>query len=301
MIKLRGEKFALFLGCTVPARCMNYEASARKVAEKLGVGFVDIPEFSCCGYPIKAISHDSFLSIAASNLAIAEAKGLDIVVLCSACGATLTKANAILIRDGDERKRINKLIEPLGRRYNGNVIVKHFARFLYEDIGLERIKGKVEKPLTGFKVAAHYGCHYLKPSDIFDGFDDPKMPRSLDALIEATGASSLNYIERKYCCGGGIVGVNEETAIKMSKRKLDFIKEAGVDAMVLICPFCDIMYEEYQASIQTKFGVQYDLPVLFLPQLLGLAFGFSPKELGFKHNALKPKALLERLDKGVKA
>jgi heterodisulfide reductase subunit B len=293
------QKYALFLGCTVSVRGLNYELPTRKVAERLGIELVDIPDFACCGYPLGSIHHDSAVAIAARNLALAEAKNLDIITLCSACTGHLTKVAKILAdkNNAEELKRVNEELKDVGLQYNGSVKVKHFARYLYEDIGLEKLKNVVSVPLTGINIAPHYGCHYVKPSDIFDGFDDPIHPESLDKLIEITGATSVQYKDKMQCCGGGILAISENTSTNMVKQKLDHIKEANADAMTLFCPFCSIMYDEYQPSIEASFETEYNIPVLYYPQLLGLAMGLDPKkDLAVKKNQVKVKPLLNKIE-----
>jgi len=294
------QKYALFLGCTVPVRALNYELSVRKVAEKLGIELVDLPDFSCCGFPLASIHHHTGMTIAARNLALAEAEGLNILTLCSACTGHMTKVQKTLAaKDGaEELKRINADLKDLGYNYKGNVVVKHFARVLLEEVGLDRLKEAVTQPLDGINIAPHYGCHCLRPSEIFDGFDDPIRPESLDKLIEVTGATSVQYIDKMQCCGGGILAIEEETPIKMVKQKLDHIKEAKSDAMTLICPFCNIMYDEYQPTVETQFETEYNIPVLFYSQLLGLAMNLDPKkDLAVKKNRVRVKPLLKKIER----
>ena len=293
------QKYALFIGCTISVRGLNYELSARKVAEKLGIEFVDIQEFSCCGFPLSSIHHNSAVAIAARNLALAKAKNLDIITLCSACTGYLTEVKNLLESKTNSKllKDVNKKLKDLGYKYEKGVKIKHFARFLYEDIGVDKIKEHIKEPLKGIKVAPHYGCHYIKPSEIFDGFDNPIHPQSLDKLIEVTGATPVHYRDKLQCCGGGILAVNEETSVKMVKEKLDHIKDANADAMTLICPFCSIMYDEFQPTIETTYKTEYKIPVLYYPQLLGLAFGLDPKkDLAVRKNQVKVKPLLEKIE-----
>ncbi|MCK4757678.1 MAG: CoB--CoM heterodisulfide reductase subunit B [Thermoplasmata archaeon] len=283
------NRYAIFLGCTVPVRAFNYELSMRRVSEKLGIELVDIPQFACCGYPIEGVHHDSSLSVAAMNLALAEKQGLDIIALCSACTGHLTKVQKLFESEdnAEEKEHINNILKNLGLEYTGKTKVRHFARVLLEDIGLDKLKEAVTQPLEGVRIAPHYGCHYVKPSDIFDGFDDPIHPESLDMLIEATGATYLDYKNRMQCCGGGILAINEETPTNMVKAKLENIKTVEADAMTLICPFCNIMYDEMQKAIKEKFDIDYNIPVFFYPQLLGLAMGMDPKkDLGIKKKQL---------------
>ncbi len=292
-------KYALFLGCTVPTRGINYDVATRSVAKVLGIEFWDSNDFVCCGYPIHSVDHETFLSLGARNICVAEEEGLDIITVCNACTATLTKINKILKEDEKERKKVNKIIKSVGREFKGTANVKHFSRMLYEDVGIEKITEKIVQPLGKLKIASHYGCHYLKPSEIFENFDNPIRPNTLDILIKTTGAEVVNYENKKQCCGGGILAVEEATSMKMAADKLNHIREAGADAMVLQCPFCSIMYDEYQPTIlrgENEGEETPQIPVLYYSQLLGLAMGLDPKnELGLRKNTVKTKNLVEKI------
>ncbi len=289
-------RYALYLGCTVPVRGLPYEISARRVAEELGIELVDIGDFACCGFPIKGVDRHTASLMAGRNLVLAEENGLNICTLCSACTGMLTEANRELRGDTDLGHRLNEgIIESTGRRYHGRVEVKHFARVLHEDIGLGRIKERIVVNLSALNLAPHYGCHYLKPSDMYQHIEDPENPESLDQLIEVTGAHSIHYEGENQCCGGGILAVDEEAALAMTKGKLYHIKAAQGDAMVLICPFCNIMYEFNQRRIERAFSTEFKLPILYYPQVLGLAMGISPEELGLHLNRVKPRHLMERV------
>ena len=206
----QNSEYTLFLGCTVPVRALNYEISARKVAEKLGLRLSDVPDFSCCGYPIKSVNRYAYLLMAARNLALAEKKGLPLCTLCSACCGALTEANHEIQEDEKLRKRINEdLFEWLGYRYEGGIRVTHFIRVLDQEVGRKRISEQLQADLSSLRVAPHYGCHYTKPSTIYNRTEDPEDPKSLDELIEATGAQSVQYEDKLQCCGGGVLAFDE--------------------------------------------------------------------------------------------
>jgi heterodisulfide reductase subunit B len=288
--------YSLFLGCTIPARSRNYEISARAIAPRLDIEFVDIEEFSCCGFPLEASDERGALLLAARNLCLAEEKGLDICVLCSACASTLTKAAYSLRKDRELRDDVNKELSRIGKVYQGTSRVRHFARVLLEDVGLERIKKEITRDLSGLRVATHYGCHYLKPSYVYEGFDDPQDPQSIEMILETVGVSNVQYRRKKDCCGGPVLLADEELALSIAKEKLACVKEAGVDCMNLVCPFCDLMYDSNQKGIEAKFGIEYHIPVLYLPQIIGLAMGMGRKELGLQVNSVSTKELEARLE-----
>ena len=288
-------KYAFFPGCLAPVMARHYELSTRKVAKKLGVKFIDVEDFACCGFPIMSVDQETALLMAARNLSIAEGLGLDICTLCNGCASTLTEASKKLMHNDRLREKVNEKLEKIGRTYKGNVRVKHFARVLYEDIGPEKIKSQVKNSLEGLKLASHYGCHYLKPSDVYDKFEDPEFPRSLDELISALGAETAEYEEKMQCCGGVILDIDDKIALAMTQRKLDHVKAAGADAISLICPLCGSMYDRNQRVVERRFNVAYNIPVLYYPQVLGLAFGLDPKGLGLDLNRVKTSDLLSKL------
>ncbi len=186
-------KYSLFLGCTIPARSRNYELSARAIASRLDLEFIDIEEFSCCGFPLEASDEMGAILLGARNLCLAEEKGLDICALCSACTSMLTKTAYHLNNNQNLREQINKELSKIGKEYKGTINVRHFARILLENIGLERIRKEIKQDLKGLKVATHYGCHYLKPSYIYEGFDDPQYPITLELILEAVGVTNIQY------------------------------------------------------------------------------------------------------------
>jgi heterodisulfide reductase subunit B len=283
----------LYLGCTVPVRNLNYEASVRLTAEKLGITFHDHEAFGCCGFPLKSLSARDTLTLAARNLALADRDGMEICALCNSCAGTLAEAAHVLDHNPDLKEEINKRLQPAGLKYEGPVRVRNYMRLLWEEVGVEALREAVSKPLSGVKLAPHYGCHYLKPSEITAGFDSPEAPKTLGALIEATGAESIDYPTLKECCGGGVLGMSEETANAMALTKLRDVGGTDAHALVLVCPFCNVMYEGQQKKILKAAGLDFKVPVVYYPQILGLALGISSKDLGFKLNRVKPKKLLK--------
>ena len=287
-------RFALFLGCTIPARSRNYEISARKVADKLGIEMVDVEEFICCGFPLKDSDKWSFELMAAYNLCLAQERNLDICTLCSSCASALTEVANSLSKKGSERDKVNERLSKFGLQYGGGIKVRHFARNLYEEIQPNEIKKHFQRDLSDLRIAIHYGCHYLKPSEIYDHFDDVDDPKSIETLLAMTGASVVHYSGEKRCCGGPLLPVDEKTALSAAKDKLDAISDVGADALCLVCPFCSVMYDSNQKSIETEYGIKYQLPVLYLTQVLGMAMGYDKKELGLNMNSVKTEKLFEK-------
>jgi len=289
-----GMRYAFFPGCTASFRAQNYEQSTRGVAAKLGIELVDL-EFACCGFPLESIGQEATLLMAARNLAVAGREGLDIMTICNTCAKTLTKYNELLKKNESVSRRVNNSLKKLGYEYKGNITIKHLCRVLYEDLGIREIKENTCHPLTKLRVSTHHGCHYSRPSEIYNNFDEAENPKILDELVEATGSKIVDYENKKMCCGGPLLAIASNTALSLSDEKLDSVKSAGADALVVICPFCGLMYDLCQEEIEERFGGKYRLPVLYLPQLLGLSMGLNPSELGLDLNRVKAEALLGKI------
>lgn len=288
-------RYSLFMGCTIPARARHYELSVRRVADVFDIELIDLPGFACCGFPLGAVNRKTSMLMAARNLSIAEEAGLDICTMCSACTSMLSEVDWLTKNDPEMHDQIESDLAQLGRKYDGGVQVKHFARVLYEDIGVEKLKAAIKRDLSDLEFASHYGCHYLKPSEVHGGFDAPEYPQSLDVLIGATGASPVDYEDKRGCCGGALLAIDEDLSLQISKNKLESIKASGADAINLICPFCSVMYDDNQRRIEKTFEAEYNIPVLYYPQILGLATGLEPRELGLNMNRVSTADLLAKL------
>jgi heterodisulfide reductase subunit B len=292
------NKYLIFLGCAIPYRVSSFEISSRKVLDRLGVELVEMPEFNCCGLPLDPVSHETMLIMAAKNLALAERQGLNILTLCPGCAGTLKKVNKILKADKALREEINTRLKEVNLEFKGTIEAKHLLQLLKEDVGIEKIKDSVVKPLTNLKVAEHNGCHILRPKE-FISFDDPEDPQTLKMLIEATGATCLDYIDETECCGAPSVGVSDKVALALAKDKLSHVKQVDAQALITICPFCHIMYDTNELRIEKLFNETYGIPILHYPQLLGLAMGMTPEELAFSDLRVSPSNILRQITQGA--
>jgi len=293
-MSLAQHVYTIYLGCAIPYRVSSYEVSARKVLSKLGVELVEMPDFNCCGLPLEPLSHDLMLILSARNLALAEQVGLSILTLCPGCSGTLKKTNRLLKEDKRVREEVNKYLSGAGLEFKGSIEVKHISQVLLEDIGLDKIREAVVRPLRGLKVAEHSGCHLSRPKK-YIGFEDPENPKALRALIEVTKAKCVKYAGETECCGSTIAAIDEKISLSLVREKLLHVKEVGVDALITICPACHIMYEANQIRVERMFGEKYEIPVLHYTQLLGLAMGMQPEDLGFNELRVKPTKILERI------
>ncbi|MFX1465097.1 MAG: CoB--CoM heterodisulfide reductase iron-sulfur subunit B family protein [Promethearchaeota archaeon] len=295
MIEISNKhRYALFLGCTIPSRYNNYDAAARKCADVLGIEFVDMQKeegAGCCG-PIflRSADFDTWISMGAKNLVIAERLNLDIVALCNGCFGTLREVNHLLKHDEQLRERVNTVLSESDLpEFKGTIEVYHFIKML-EKYGLENIERKMSLRFEGLKSAVFYGCHSLKPSEAAQ-VDNPERPHILEDLVNITGAKAVEWDEQLKCCGGPILAINEKLAEELAKKKLDSAKAAGADCTVIICPFCEVMFDVEQVKIESDLGIKYDLPALFYPQLLGLTLGLRFNELGFQFNKVSAEKI----------
>jgi heterodisulfide reductase subunit B len=289
-------KYAFFLGCTVPYRESSYEISARKVFTRLGVELVEMPDANCCGLPVDPADHELMLALSARNLCLAEKMNLNIITLCTGCGTTLRKVNKMMKTDKMIREKVNGYLKEVGMEFKGTIEVKHLVQVLNEDVGFDKIKDTIQKPLTPLKVAEHGGCHLLRPMKIM-GWDNPEDPKVLKNLIELTGAKCLDYIDEPECCGYTVIAIDDNVALNLTREKLVHIREVGAEALITVCPSCHLMFDVNQSRIERIFNEKFSIPVLHYTQLLGLAMGMSPDELAFKELRVDPSRVLEIVNK----
>ncbi len=282
-------KLSLFLGCIVPNRYPGIEKATKLCLQRLGVDVSDLPGASCCPAPgvFKSFDKATWLALASRNIVLSERMGRDILTVCNGCYGSLADANMELKRDPEMRASTNNCLKGIGMEFKGTIEVRHIIEFLYKEFGPERLKDYIARPLD-LKVALHYGCHLIKPSKDRN-LGDTECPIFFDELVEATGAKSLDYTDKMMCCGagGGVRSGNVAVSLEMLEHKLACIRKAGVDCIVNACPFCHLQFDRGQLAVNERFGTDYSIPVLHYSQLLGLALGFSPDELGIEQNAVQ--------------
>ncbi|MCJ7538067.1 MAG: CoB--CoM heterodisulfide reductase iron-sulfur subunit B family protein [Desulfobacterales bacterium] len=277
-------KYALFLGCNIPARVVQYESAARAVMQKLGIQLVDSRDFKCCGYPVRNLDQKAFLLSASENLARAEKLGLNMMALCKCCFGSLKEAEHFLKEEGDLQEEIKQSLAQKGLQYEGKFEVKHFLSVLYHDVGLDEIKSHILNSYKGLKIATHYGCHALRPSKVTQ-FDDPVAPSLFDKLVEVTGAQSIDYNSKLDCCGAPVMGVNDDLSMDITAKKLANGKKAGADYLCAACPYCQLQFDHVQNMMMSQNGNEA-LASLVYPQLLGLCLGIDEETLGIHMNQI---------------
>ena len=292
-------RYAFFLGCIMPNRYPGVEASIRRVFNELGVELVDIKGASCCPAPgvVRSFKFDAWLALGARNLALAEEMGLDIVTGCNGCYGTLREVWCEYRENKEVAEKVDRYLSQIGRSFKGKVKVKHVLEVLYFDVGLEKLKESVKRPLKDVKAAVHYGCHILRPSDKRPWRDSVERPKFFDELVEVTGTKSLHYKDKYMCCGagGGVRSGVLDVALDMTREKVENAQAAGADCIVNACSFCHLQFDTGQTEVSKRLGKPYAMPVVYYTQLLGLAMGFSPREMGLHQNFISVEPLLKRI------
>jgi len=285
-------KYGFFLGCVIPNRYTMIEASIRAVFEDLGVGLVDLPGASCCPAPgvFRAFHIPTWLVIAARNITIAEELGVDIITGCNGCYGTLRDAWEELNHEIELKKMVNEHLAKVGREFKGTIEPKHVIQALYLDMGIDYLRDYIKYQFKDLKVAVHYGCHIVKPSDKRPWNGEYECPTFLDEIVELTGAKSINYKDKYMCCGAGgaVRTAVKEVAADFTREKLVNMRDAGVDIIVNCCPFCHLQLDLGQMEVNNFYsdiiGEPFKIPVIYITQLLGLSMGIDPNRLGLVKN-----------------
>lgn len=277
-------EYTYYPGCSLEASAKNYDESVRFVFKSLGQELVDLEDWNCCGATYYMSTKETIsLVISARNLALAEKYRRDIVAPCSSCYTILYKTNHILKNNPIMKAKVDQALRKDKLRYNLTVKVRHPLEVLVNDIGIEAIASKARCRLDGVKIAHYYGCQIVRPDRGLDNKENPKM---MDNLFAALGAQNVYFPMKVRCCGGMLMTTYSDVALELNKNILECAHENGADLVLTTCPLCQINLEGYQGKIKKKFKTDFNLPVMFFTQALGLALGGTPKELGLKRNLI---------------
>ncbi|MFH0974970.1 MAG: CoB--CoM heterodisulfide reductase iron-sulfur subunit B family protein [Spirochaetota bacterium] len=289
MISKSKLKYAYYPGCSAESTARDQHSSAMAVAQALGVEMTEIKGWTCCGStPGHQTDRILAASLAAANLAKARDLGLDMIVNCAACYSRMKSANFEIANDIEIRRKVE---DAIGKNYDGSVKVKHFIEVLLNDIGIDAIKNTVTNPIAGLKVAPYYGCLLVRPPDVTK-FDNPENPVFMDRLVKAMGGESIDWPHKVECCGAGLTLTRVDVVLKLTESILRMAKESGADCIIVACPMCQMNLDMRQLDIAKETGKKYNMPVLYISQLLGLSFGINEKELGLNKLMISPSAVL---------
>jgi heterodisulfide reductase subunit B len=270
------------------------------IAEPLGMEYQEVNDWNCCG-AVEFIAVDKMQAYAltARNLALAEqqlSNGENMVAPCSACFLNLSKCDAYLTASPSLANKVNQALGAGGMHYTpGKVHTRHLLDVIVNDVGYDAIKEKVKKPLYGLRVAPYYGCLIVRPG-FLDKFDDPEYPTSLDKLSRSLGATVVDFPMKAHCCGGHMTQISDEIALNMINHLLRNAADYEADVIVTICPMCQLNLDAYQKDVNRVLGTNYNIPILYFTQLIGLALGLSADELGFGKEIVDAAPALAKID-----
>lgn len=283
--------YAYYPGCSTETSEIQINLSTQAVAKALNMELIELEDWTCCGStPYSSIDELEAACLAARNLALAEKTGLDLVTPCSSCYLTLNKARILMSENARVRAVVREALAVVGLEYKGNGRVRHLVEVLFNDVGTEAIAAKVVKPLNGLKVACYYGCQQVRPKY---GFDDPELPQWLDLMVESLGAETVPFQLKARCCGGALIISENNVALDLTRKLLSNASDNGAQCIAsTTCPLCHTNLDTYQGQVNSRFNTKYNLPVLPITQLMGVAFGLAPKVLGLDKNTVSPAKVL---------
>ena len=284
-------KFAYYPGCSARSTCAELNEATHIVATKLGLELLQLDSASCTGArELRAIDPAGFYALNVRILALAEHHGLPLMTICNTCTLNILDAHAAFVSDSELATSINARLAEEGLHYSGLTRISHFLWVLHENIGEIRLRELVVNPLTDLTVAAFYGCHITRPPLRY-GFVDSRNNIALEKLAEILGCQPIDYSGRTECCGFHTAAHDERVAIKLTGQHILSAKTGGAKTMVTPCPLCHTVLDSFQREIEKDMGQKLDMPILHLPQLVGLALGLSPEELKIDRHMVSAESL----------
>lgn len=282
-------RFAYFPGCSLSSSAYDYNLSFKYVARALGIDLVEVRDWVCCGASSgHATSHLLSIALPVLSLSHAEEDGFTkLVAPCLACLSRFKAANMELEHDASLREKIHQIFD---YKYQGKVKVYHPLEVFLE-IGLEKIQERVRKKLTGLKIACYYGCVLTRPPQIAQ-FDNVEDPQSMDSMVRVLGATPIEWSFKTECCGVSMTLTRSDIVLKLSNDILREAKEAGANAIAVCCPLCQANLDGRQRQIEEAYKTRYGIPIIYITQLMGLAFGAFPKEMGLQKLITSPREVL---------
>lgn len=289
-------KVAYWPGCVSRGFTPELHGSMEKVAPLLDIELVPLDRACCTGAGVIA-EHSQELadSLNARTFALAQqVAGADLMMnICSTCQGAQSECQERLDASAEYRELINGNLEPEGLSYQAGITNKNFLWVLVEEIGLDNLKSMVKRPLTDLRVGPFYGCYIVRPTDRLG--IDRENPRDayLEQVIEALGGTTVDYAGSQKCCGFPIITMNKQASLKQAGTHLADATDADADCLVTPCPLCHLNLDLQQPLAGPVVGRDLQMPVLHLPQLVGLALGLEPKELGLTKHVVKPTSVID--------
>jgi succinate dehydrogenase / fumarate reductase, cytochrome b subunit len=290
-------KVAYWPGCVSRGFTPELHGSMAKVAPLLDIELIELDRASCCGAGVIA-EHNQELAdtLNARTFALAQrVDGAELMMnICSTCQGAQSECQERLDASADYRSHINEHLSDEGLSYEKGLTNKNFLWLLVEELGLDELRSRVTRPLTDLKVGPFYGCYIVRPIDRL-GIDAVERPRDryLDMVIDALGGTVIEYAGSHKCCGFPIITMNKDASLKQAGRHLGDAVDADADCLVTPCPLCHLNLDLQQPLAERTVGRELNMPVLHLPQLVGLALGMEPKELGMQRHVVKPASVID--------
>ncbi len=285
-------KYAYYPGCSLEVNSAAYDISVRAVAAHLSMELAEIDDWNCCG-ATEYFSQDELTACAviARNLALVDPKLNQLIAPCAACYLNLKKTDKLMGDNAEMGDLVNQCLAAGGLKYDpGRVWVRHLLDVIHDDIGEEKIRAKVVRPLTGLRVAPYYGCQVVRP--ITEG-DNTEYPMKMDKLFTWLGAEVVDYPVKAHCCGGHMTQISEPQAFELIRRLLQSAAEYEADMILCMCPMCQLNLDAYQGRVNGFFKTNFKVPIIFFTQMLGVAFGLEPAKLGFGKEIVAARPVLE--------
>ncbi len=277
-------KYIFYPGCSMQRSARPYLDSLHAIQDELALELEEVQDWNCCGATeYMSISRLPAFALVGRNLALAQQQvngGSGLLAACSACYLNLAKTDHYMLEDPLLDNQVNQALEAGGLHYDaGSLEVRHLLDVILNDIGLERIVQHVSRPLSNLRVAAYYGCMIVRP-DLDQRWENPEYPSSLERLMTALGAEVVDFPLKTHCCGGHMTQISPPTAYELIRRLVHGAAQYEADVLVTVCPMCQLNLDAYQVEMNKHFHTDYEIPILFVTQLMGLAFGKQPAELG---------------------
>lgn len=296
-------KYGYYPGCSLSKSAKPYDDSTKAIADHLGLAFEEIDDWNCCGATeYFSLNKTAAYALVARNLALAANQDSfkELVAPCSACYLNLRKTDNYMGKYPQVGESTNEALAAGGLSYEpGSLRVRHLLDVVVEDIGVEVLREKVTAPLTNLRVAPYYGCLISRPAFNDDRQHNPEYPMSLDHLMDALGATVVNFPLKAHCCGGHMTQISSDTAFELIRQLLDSADEYEADVITTVCPMCQLNLDAYQSQVNRHFGTNYRLPVLYFTQMIGLALGIPAKELGIGKEIVAASPALKKIGKEI--
>ncbi len=284
-------KYAFFPGCVSRGGCPELYPATKLICQKLGIELQEMPAASCTGAGVLQEKNELLGdTLNARTFAMAEALDLPILTICSTCQGVMSQANHRL-KDPEYLAKVNGFLADEGLEYKGNARPKHLLWVLIEDIGLDKVLELVTRPLAGTRMAPFYGCYIVRPTDALEFEENPGRQNALEQIIETIGATVVDFEGKTRCCGFPILTINERNSMAMVGKHTSEAKDLGADAMITPCPLCHLNLDSFQPKAAAQAGRPIGMPILHMPQAIGLAMGLSPNDMGLKRHIVSTAPL----------